>query len=443
MPQMTTSIATGLAKLRTSSHPPSAAPRFSKLSPRQLSSSARRNLWFILAQFAPMAVLSYVFIQVNPVLEATRVGSMRVFEIMVIASVISPLVSQTISGPIFRAYDRLRVRDRATIAKTTLYALPKALLVGAPTLVLVVGMAGVVRHWSREDFLIVLAAVGANVCFAATLTPAYARRSPGMLVAGWLTYAWVLWLFPQAWYAPPLVAAVVLVGVSVRLSRDAVEVSRVSVWQSVIGLIRSLADAVPLWIVPMTVYLYGIPVTMTMLLLFVALMPALITYQVYFVSMSDPTWRSIDRFKDSITLSSYAAVNAEGIRLRRMSVAGTAGAFAMAVTTTVLITPWLMGSVPSLGKLLMSVALAAVAAVVLLAQINRLAMTGTELVRYAVPLALLAAIAIALIIGAALTQVLMIYALACVVLSGAVAFVNRMMWRTPEYTLFWAKAIRQ
>lgn len=312
-----------------------------------------------------------------------------------------------------------------------------------PTLVSVVGLAAVVRHWSSEDFTIVLLVVGANVCFAATLTPAYALRDPGMLMAGWLTYAWVLWLVPQAWYAPPLVSAGVLAVMTLRRSRGAVEVGRASWSQSVVGIVRSLADAIPLWIVPLTVYLYGIPITMTMLLLFIALMPALITYQVYFVSMSDRTWRSIDSFKASITLSSYSAVHAEGVRLRKLSSAGTIGAFGLSVLTLLLVTPWIAGYVPGLSRLLVAVSFAAAAAVVLLAQVNRLAMTGTEATRYAVPLALLAVIAVALIIDVPLATVLSIYAISCVVLSLAVAALNWVMWRTPEYTLFWAKAIRR
>jgi hypothetical protein len=394
---------------------------------------------FIAAQFAPMGLLALAYLATQDEITLVYVGGVSLDLLLLTSAVIAPLLSQSVSGPLFRSLEQLPEREFAQTAEIALRHLPRAMAVAAPGLLLMCGGAAWAMGLDLRAGVALAAVAWVHLLFAGALVPAYAHRRGALLMVGWSTYAALLGAAPEVWWAPAVAGAASQLVPLLWSSRSFVgPVPRAGVGAMVAGLARGTALALPLWCLPAAVYLgsrgavspYGI---------FLALAPAVLAYQVYFVLVATPAWTRLDRARELLAHEPYATARAElasighQVRSGLRRTTGLVGALLLGISALIA-----LGAVTD-AEIYLGVAASAGLSVILIAQVTRFVMLREGVAPYAAA----AIVGLAALGGAEAgpAGILVLHGLACLVCLATALAANRVAWRTPEYALFWARAL--
>ncbi len=398
---------------------------------------------FIAVQLSPMLFLVLVYNRVSPLLEQSRLGGVPLTELLLASAVLSPLLTQTVSGPIFRSLETLRSPSFGVIGAVTLRSIPKALLLGVlPTGAAALAVSSLTGTGVRGG-LATVAMLGVHLLFAAALVPAFARRSPSLLALGWVTYALGLVLYPTIWWVPAIAGfgsqIVVLAIVSRLRLRGAAPAGIVPM---AAGLVKGVAIAFPLWSIPVALFVSARG-ELSSAVIFAGLIPALIVYHTYFSTVATPLWRTIDEARGILSVRPYHEAKGAMDHLAQRARAGDGRVVVLVIATLLLIIPALLQNQDGDSRLLTVLIVASGFSVILIAQMVRLSMLRPSIVIYLVSAVIGANLIMDTALGMSPTVVLLLHAVVCLAGSGLVTILNRQIWRRPEHALFWRSALSQ
>ncbi|MCW2769576.1 MAG: hypothetical protein JWR27_1009 [Aeromicrobium sp.] len=397
---------------------------------------------FILAQFVPMLVLAGAYFHANHRIEASSLGGVRLDRLLLTSAVIAPLLTQSVSGPLFRSLEIRPTRRLADSAALTLRNLPRATAVATPIVIASAGATAWALGMSRAGAVALAAVAGVHVLFASTLVPAYAHRNGWLLILGWSSYAVTLAWAPQIWWAPSVVGFVSELLVLLTVCSTRMAGVPVAGYRAMLaGLLRGVSLAFPLWCLPVMVYL-ATDGDVSPVAIFLAMTPALLAYQVYFVTVATPVWTTLDGARRMLADDAYPRARRElaviDHRVRRglSRVAVMLGLLLLVAAISV------NSQDPGDGSVLSLLMVSAAVSVVLIAEVTRLTMVKQGGALYVVS----GALALTLLAGGlsdrGIAELIALHAAACAVTWCGVRLTNRAVWRTPEYALFWSTALR-
>lgn len=404
----------------------------------------RRDLGFIAVQFVPMIAISLAFAAaMSQGIEGVEVAGTPLSVLYLVSGVLAPVTAQAVAGPLFACTTTATTGSEqgqlGAACAVVRRHLGRALLVAAPVVVVTGVAVGAALDLDARATGALVAMLALNVVFAGTLVPAYVARRSSMLVVGWAGYVLALAFWPQLWWTPATLGTVAAAAFGLVASRHATAPAAASWPVLVAAARRGVLTAMPLWCLPIAVLLAD-PAAVDALGLFLAMTPALIAYQFFFIAVAGPGWRDLDDARTALSHEPIAdgvlAVRATASRLRR-----NGGRILLIVTPLVVVGALVIARLEPDDAVVAAVMPAAAAAVLLLAATVRLGMVVADRTALVAPALVTAAVLAALLGGLTPLEVVAVHAVvtsACLVV---VAVRSQRAWRTPEYGLFWSTAL--
>ncbi|CAN5517055.1 hypothetical protein BH10ACT6_BH10ACT6_01350 [soil metagenome] len=414
--------------------------------PRLMSTSTpfwRSPVVYIAAQLAPFAMLAVAYQTATVKLDAVRFDSVTLSHLLMMSAVLTPLLSQLFSGPLFRSLQGTEDRSFAMVTATALRNTPKALAIGALPVVILGAIFSQAFRWGSLPAGVMLGTISIHLLFGVTLVPAYARRRSELLLLGWGGYAVAFSISPQFWWLPSTVGILLELSVLFAIAGRRLREARVTLARDMLaGLVRSFSAAVPLWSIPFGLFLLG-RWDIDPERVFAAMIPALLGYQFFFSAVAAPMWRRIDYAHRQLSElpAGQAASAIDGLSRRaKMGEARVVGVLALLVITSL---PLITAANTPANLVSLGTLLASCSAVILIAQLCRLGMLGQTAPSYAVGGALLVNMLVCAGFHFDLASFLFLHFGLCAAGTIVVAGANYLEWRRPEYALFWRRALRQ
>ena len=417
-----------------SSHTPSTSNQFRHLSARLVGQVA--------AALTPVAILVTAFAIAGERLSSYTLHGVALTAVIVACAVVVPLLSQTLSAPVYAGLEDVDYTDRPLVARTVLHVLPRGAALALPVAAVAGVMLGLHAGWDAAVVAAVVVLIALHLVMAMLMVVGFATRSAVGLVAGWIAYGVALATVPQLWWLPPLAGAVVLLAlalVSARRTRDRVQMPS---WRTLVTRLGTgAADAVPMWVIPPVMWVLA-GAQFHAFVVFAAIIPAMIAYQTFFVTMAGPLWATTSRLQDALSNLPYGLARETVVEPAVRRARRTSAAVVVLNVTLVVLSSWLWDAVAGRSidfALLVAGAGAACCAVALAYQYSILG-SRRPMTFLAVALGLVALTAV--LLRATPHVFLLAYTVTAALGSVVLLAANRRVWLQPEYRLFWAKAVR-
>ena len=398
-------------------------------------------IWFILAQLAPMVLISSAFLASGDVLTETLWGGVPIITHLAITSVIMPLAAQASSGAVYSAIEGLPPRDFGAIAARCIRVAPRSLAIGAPFAAVLALILASAFGLTSEGTVALLAYVGVNFVFAAAISFAYVVRSTPIIVSSWAAFALGLAIGPTLWWLPATLAAVVCILALVIVAwGQPKESDRLpSMLTAVKHSARGVLDALPLWSIPYLVLVTN-PAETSMGILFLGILPALMLYQLYFSLVARPMWTELHLFRVKLERATLTDAVDIDLPLRRLARFGRM-VLLLGAIIGMSIAVILAGLDFETFSIAIPLAAASIAGTIVIAESTRMiAVTGSWMVSAVGVFAPLTYLIAWPISGE--HAALWAFALISTVIGVALATTNARLWRDLRYELFWRKAAR-
>lgn len=408
---------------------------------------ASRPWLMVLAQFFPIIALAAVYPFFLARLSGRSPGGADLAVLIVTCAVITPTLAQAVAAPVYLHLLGERAKDPRFTARAVLRGGLPAVLVVSPLVLAAAGAAAAARQLPLPAFLELFGLLLLHVVMGALMVSAYALRAAVLLVVPWAVYVTTLLAAPTLIWLPALAASAAQVLVLAliatrRPTRGAEDLTRlhVTVRAAAAGALRGAAEGLPLWSIPVVVWLIDVRLS-SIGFIYIALLPGVLAHQLFFVRVIDPAWVRLETARDALGGEPYAVARDRFDRFTRAIRAGVGQAVVLLVLLSLLLVAAAIGMHWAHGPLLLLIIAAAFAAVVAMMQSYTIAMVGS-----AGPLALLGSGALVIVglgIGLRLPDALVLSVAAGFYLVCAGVFVlagGRAMQR-PEYALFWRRAV--
>ena len=409
---------------------------------RALGVRITRLVALLAVQVFPLVALALVYPLVAVELHEALIGGRTVASIMVTAATLAPLLAQTVSAPVYRLIDGVERADRWRVGAQSLRAIPRALLIGVPIALLASLLIGYGLDWSPAATGALIGVVELHLLLSALLVASYATGGKLSLLITWSTYAAALLLVPGLVWAPATAAilaqttTLVIAAIRVHPRR----IGRVPAGVLSTAVTRGVADVLPLWSIPLAV-LAADPERFLAGPVFAGMLPAIVSYHVFFETSAEPMWRRIDRLRRSMGVLPYDALERD---LRTMRLHAGRGLVRITVVEALLagVTALLIGAAKWDGvPLFLGVLAVSGIGVVMLAQVYTYGMLRPGVPIAVSGLVLLPMIVIAELVHVTPAEMLLTIGATYAIVAVVVGFLNRQAWRLPEYSLFWRGAL--
>lgn len=404
---------------------------------------ARSQILFISVQLYPLLLLAPIFFLVSPAIASSSVAGVPLSQLLIASAVFGPLLTQSVSGPVFRSLDRIPAGDARGISAATLRSMPSALLVSAPFVLMVAWALSAIMHTGSNGYVALVGLLEVNMLFAASLVPAFSLRSGSLLALGWTSYGAALYYFPTVWWAPAIagfLSQLIIAAIQSRLKLRGASLA--SARAMALGAIRGIAAALPLWGLPIALFLQE-PSRFASGIVFVALVPALIANHIYFSTVAIPIWRTLDRVRGLLATRPYREAQADVIGVARKARFGEWRVIAVVLGSIGVTAPFVAIELPTETRFIVALVVASGLSVIVMAQVCRLSMLRTAASTYLVAAVLGLTMMASIVFGLNTVQLLVAYAFACLACSAVVSAANRRVWHRPEHALFWRTALSQ
>ncbi|RIX28798.1 hypothetical protein D1781_15535 [Amnibacterium setariae] len=409
---------------------------------RALGVRVTRLVALLAVQVFPLVALALVYPLVAVQLHEMRIGGQSVASVMVTAATLAPLLAQTVSAPVYRLIDGIERADRWRVGAQSLRAIPRALVIGAPIALLTSLLIAYGLAWSPEATAALVGVVELHLLLSALLVASYATGGKASLLVTWSSYAAALLIMPTLVWAPATAAIVaqatilVVAAVQVRPQR----IGRVPAGVLSAAVTRGVADVLPLWCIPLAV-LAADPARFLAGPVFAGMLPAIVSYHVFFETSAEPMWRRIDRLRRSMGVMPYEALERD---LREMREHAGRGLLRVTIVEALLagVTVLIVGAAKWDGvPLFLGVLAVSGIGVVMLAQVYTYGMLRPGVPVAVSGLVLLPMIVITEVVHVTPAEMLLTIGATYAVVAVATGFLNRQAWRLPEYSLFWRSAL--
>ncbi|MHA7218961.1 hypothetical protein ACX80L_08695 [Arthrobacter sp. MDT1-48-3] len=400
----------------------------------------------LLLYLAPVILLNLVYPLVSPAMAAVEVGGVQLTLVVLASSITVPWLAQAACLPAYRAIgDLMAERDMAAITRRFCTTWPAMFVQAVPLVVVFAVPLWLATRWSFSALATYAALCALHLLFVQSLILANVGDRRGLWAIAWLAYAAALFAAPTVWWLPPLLGALTQIAAMGRGLASISLTQRLGARDFSTDLVRGLLLGAVLWADKFVLFL----VTggdFQVVIVFLAMLPAVIAYNYYFVNLAPRVDEAVATLHRTIAEEPLTVLALRSKRLSRTVDRAILSTGAVGMVLTLVISLLLEGIQPVSVLLAVTVGVASWAFMILTLLSYELDYIGEK----ALP-QVLGGIHLALCVGAFLlvgaTQssagaalaygALVVADLALV----AVAWVlYKRHWAQPEYTLFWRHA---
>jgi hypothetical protein len=394
----------------------------------------------LVLHLSPVVLLAIAFPLATTRIVNAEVDGVSLTEILLASSLTVPWLSQAVCLPMYRAIGHLmQGGDLVAIQERFVEVWPRTLVQTLPVIAVFAVPVQLAMRWPLPALATYLTLCALHTVFVQSLIVANVGRRRGQWALAWAAYAAALLVAPGLWFLPP-VAGLVTQLVPLRSHRPALR--RMSVLDGrdvTLDLVRGLLLGSVLWADKLFIFLRSGP-HFAVSTVFLALMPAIIAYNYYFVRLAPTFDRRVLDLRHAMEHADYERLQGRSqlltatvqFTLTRTALIGAA--LSLLVTTAFEITgPGTAGFVAWVCVASCLFVLTTLACYKLdyiglsgLAQV----LAGTHLALCVGVFALVPATGTAYTVLALLEAPLCLVSLACC----------RSSWRASAYTLFWRHA---
>jgi hypothetical protein len=405
-----------------------------------LARSRARGVKELVLYLSPVLLLAVAVPLATSRITRAEVDGVSLTELLLASSLTVPWLSQAVCLPMYRAIGHLmQGGDTAAIEDRFLEVWPRTLAQTLPVIAVFAVPVELAMRWPLRALAAYLALCVLHTVFVQSLIVGNVGRRRGLWALAWAAYAVALLVAPAAWFLPP-VAGLATQLVPLRTKLTALRrMSALDGRDVALDLVRGLLLGSVLWADKLFVFLRSGP-QFAVSTLFLALLPAIIAYNYYFVRLAPTFDQRVLDMRHAMEHSDY-----ERLRGRSSLLAATVqdtltrtaligAALSLAMTTAFAVT----GS--STTSFVASVCVASclfVLTTLACYKLDYIGLSGLAQLLGAAHLALcvgvfalVPATGAAYIVLALLEAPLCLVALACC----------RSSWRASAYTLFWRHA---
>jgi hypothetical protein len=394
----------------------------------------------LMLHLSPVVLLAIAFPLATTRIVQADIDGVSLTEVLLASSLTVPWLSQAVCLPMYRAIGHLmQAGDMTAIEDRFMEVWPRTLGQTLPVIAVFAVPVQLAMRWPLPALAAYVTLCLLHTVFVQSLIVANVGRRRGRWALAWAAYAAVLLVAPGAWFLPPLAG---LVTQLVPLRERLPALRRMSVLDGrdvTLDLVRGLLLGSVLWADKLFIFLRSGP-QFAVSTVFLALMPAIIAYNYYFVRLAPTFDQRVLDMRHAMEHADYERLRGRS-RLLAATVQDTltrtaliGGALSLAVTAafevmrsgTSMFVAWVC--VASCLFVLTTLACYKLDYIGLtgLAQL----LGGTHLVLCIGVFALVPAAGTAYVVLALLEAPLCLVSLACC----------RSSWRASAYTLFWRHA---
>jgi hypothetical protein len=270
----------------------------------------------LLAQLSPVIFLSLAYPLAAGRLNAVHVGGVAFSRLLLAASTTAPWLSQIVCMPMFAALSpHAAGRSPRQLAAEVLQRWPWTFAAAVPVAGMLIVPVWLTEDWRPPAVLVYATLCLLNAAFAQSLVYSVISRHSVLWMAGWAVYALALLAFPRLWFLPPLAGTALQVLFLVCRTRFA-RLNCVKPAHIGADLAKGAMLGCLLW---SDKYLYFLrfPHSFNALLLFGAMIPAIVAYNFYFALLAPRTDGLVDSVRQAMEVESISRLRRESTILSR------------------------------------------------------------------------------------------------------------------------------
>lgn len=400
----------------------------------------------LLLYLSPVILLNLVYPLVSPTMAAVNVGGVQLTLVVLASSITVPWLAQAACLPAYRVIgDLMAERDMAAITRRFCTTWPAMFVQALPIVIIFALPLWLATRWSFTALATYAALCALHLLFVQSLVLANVGDRRGLWAVAWVAYAAALFVAPTIWWLPPLLGALTQIAA---MGRGLAAVSfrrRLGARDFSTDLIRGLLLGAVLWADKFVLFLVT-GGNFQVVIVFLAMLPAVIAYNYYFVNLAPRVDKAITSLHRTIAEEPLTVLATRSKRLSQTVDRAILSTGAVGMVLTLVISLLLEGIAPVNVLLAVSVGVASWAFMILTLLSYELDYIGEKLLPQilgGVHLAL--CVAAFLLVGVTQTTGGAALAYGALVVADlllvAVAWVlYKRHWTQPEYTLFWRHA---
>jgi len=394
----------------------------------------------MLLHLSPVLLLTVIFPVVSRRIAHAQVAGVGLTSLLLASSLTVPWLSQAVCLPLYRAIGHLIAEgDMARIQRRFCEVWPLTFVQSLPAIAVFAVPVEIAMGWPPTAFGTYLTLCALHLAFVQSLVLVNVGRKRVQWALAWTGYSAALFVAPTAWYLPPLVGLVtqlVPLRRQLRAARRPVMLANTDV---AVDLVRGTLLGAVLWSDKLFFFLKaGSHFAVTAV--FLALLPAVLAYNYYFVRLAPVFDRSVGDLRVAMEKEPYRALTVRSralVAVVETSISRTAFAGALlGLVVTYLTAEVRPGSLPLIAAVAVGSWLFMMITV-LCYKLDYIGQSGQAQVLSACHLVGCTLAFLVLPAGASLYVALIVFD----VLLFAVALHRCLLhWRLSEYTLFWRHA---
>jgi hypothetical protein len=400
----------------------------------------------LLLYLSPVILLNLVYPLVSPAMAAVNVGGVQLTLVVLASSITVPWLAQAACLPAYRAIgDLMAERDMAAITRRFCTTWPAMFVQSLPLVVVFAVPLWLATRWSFPALATYAALCALHLLFVQSLILTNVGERRGLWALAWAAYAVALFAAPTLWWLPPVLGTLTQVATmgrglaAVRLAR------RLDARHFSADLLRGLLLGAVLWADKFVLFLVT-DGDFQVVIVFLAMLPAVVAYNYYFVNLAPRVDRAVTDLHRTIAGEPLTRLATRSRELSRTVDRAILSTGAVGMVLTLVIVLLLEGLQPVNVLLAVSVGVASWAFMILTLLSYELDYIGEKVLPQilgGIHLALCAAAF--LLVGAVQGSTGAVLAYGALVVADlvlvAVAWVlYKRHWTQPEYTLFWRHA---
>jgi hypothetical protein len=242
-----------------------------------------RSVLAVIGQLTPMALLAGVFPVVGGRLHEMTVGGTPLSSVLMAGSVTAPLLAQIACAPLYRALgEDVYNKGSSVLVSSFLARWPGVLLRSVPLAGVMSLPFAVATAWPLSALMALALFNLCSLMMVQWFVVPIMQRRYGLWAAAWVGYALLILVAPQACLVAPLAALAVLAAATVRRSVIARPRSTHGVLPA---FLRGALQGTLVWLNPFLLLLTA-GQTFQPKTAFLALLPAVLLFNIYFVSLA-------------------------------------------------------------------------------------------------------------------------------------------------------------
>ncbi|MDO4918279.1 hypothetical protein [Kocuria sp.] len=394
----------------------------------------------LLLYLSPVIFLNIVFPLVSPAMARSTVGGVQMTHVVLASSITVPWLAQAACMPAYRAVGSLMAeRNMAAITRRFCQVWPAMFVQALPLILVFAAALWLATGWSAGAMGAYIALCAAHVLFVQSLVLANIGERRGLWAAAWGAYALALAVAPTLWILPPLVAAATQLAALGRQLGHLRHYERLATRDFTADMVRGLLLGAVLWADKFVLFLATDGV-FEVVVVFMAMLPAVLAYNFYFVNLAPRVDRAVSGLHRAIEHEPLTSLSRSSSSLTRVVDRSVLLTAAVGMVLTLGATLLLGGLQPQNAVLAVAVSVGSWAFMVLTLLSYELDYIGERVTAQVLGAAhLVVAVLAFTLAGTAAAYGLLL--LADVVLIVVAWSRYRRTWTQPEYTLFWRHAI--